>query len=219
MVSLAVLLSHWGFVIRDFGPTFAVWAPRLWIHLPEETESRRSSNFFTIIIVISFHLVIPFCSQPVYNSSCDVLILPSFTAFICLFILIYLSDFTRFTALTSSDVMSSSCCSLLMLFMSLFAFLSVCLSVLSLFILLLVSAHIDFVFLPFLLSSCFNSPQTRLTCVWFWPLTVYSVTLSSWVSCFFLLVKALCKISFQIKIFINKAYYASWYCKTDLTWL
>lgn len=126
MVSLAVLLSHWGFVIRDFGPTFAVWAPRLWIHLPEETESRRSSNFFTIIIVISFHLVIPFCSQPVYNSSCDVLILPSFTAFICLFILIYLSDFTRFTALTSSDVMSSSCCSLLMLFMSLFAFLSVC---------------------------------------------------------------------------------------------
>lgn len=74
-------------------------------------------------------------------------------------------------------------------------------------------------FLPFLLSSCFNSPQTRLTCVWFWPLTVYSVTLSSWVSCFFLLVKALCKISFQIKIFINKAYYASWYCKTDLTWL
>lgn len=133
-------------MIRDFGPTFAVRAPRLWIDLPEETESRRSSNFFTIIIVISFHLVIPFCSQPVYNSSCDVLILPSFTAFICLFILIYLSDFTRFTALTSSDVMSSSCCSLLMLFMSLFAFLSVCLSVLLLFILLLVSAHIDFVF-------------------------------------------------------------------------
>lgn len=152
-------------MIRDFGPTFAVWAPRLWIHLPEETESRRSSNFFTIIIVISFHLVIPFCSQPVYNSSCDVLILPSFTAFICLFILIYLSDFTRFTALTSSDVMSSSCCSLLMLFMSLFAFLSVCLFYCcsSFYLCLLILT----LFLPFLLSSCFNSPQTRLTCVWF----------------------------------------------------